>query len=188
MYPVQTPWVMGTCRTRGADLEKGMIMTARRNRKLAILGVVALAPFLLMGAAQADDGPRHEGDPKEWGPPLQALCESPAAAAAAGYNVIEGDALGNVIVGTPLADAIFAYGGNDTVWGGPRPDLICLSFGHDKGNGGAGNDAVFGEEHNDKLRGEAARDYLDGGAQNDKCDGGPQLDAAAGCEVVANVP
>lgn len=170
------------------DLEKGLIMTVRRTRKLAVLGIAVLAPLLLAGTAQATDEPHHDGPPEQWGPPLAALCDSPAAAAAAGYNVIIGNNMPNVINGGPLADAIFALGGNDTVSGGPGDDLICLGLGKDKGNGGRGNDAIFGEEHNDRLRGVAGRDYLDGGTQNDKCDGGAQLDAATACEAVVNVP
>jgi Ca2+-binding RTX toxin-like protein len=165
-----------------------MIMTARRNRKLVILGIAVLAPLVVGGAAHASDWPTHEGDPNDWGPPLAALCASPAAAAAAGYNVILGNNAANAITGTVLPDAIFSFGGNDTVEGGPRDDLLCLGLGDDKGNGNRGNDAVFGEEHNDKLRGSTERDYLDGGTQNDKCDGGPQADAATACEVVVNVP
>lgn len=163
-------------------------MTARRILRTLVLGATLVAPLALVGVAQADEGPSHDGNPKEWGPPLAALCSSPAAAAAAGYNVILGNNAPNVINGGPGPDAIFAFGGNDIVNGGPGPDLLCLGQGDDRGNGGGGNDAVFGEQQNDLLRGVRGRDYLDGGTQNDKCDGGPQADVANACEVVINVP
>jgi hypothetical protein len=173
---------------RGSDLEKGKIMSVRRNPKLAVLGVAVLAPLVLTGAAQADDDPTHTGNPRGWGPPLAALCANPDDAVAAGYNLILGDDLPNVLVGGPGADAIFAYGDNDTVWGGPGPDLLCLGKGNDMGNGGAGNDAIFGEWGNDQLLGVAGRDFLHGGPQFDQCNGGTQADAAVACEVVVNVP
>lgn len=88
-------------------------MFAPRNRKLAILGVVVLGPLVLAGAAHASDEPTHIGNPNDWGPPLAALCESPADAAAAGYNVIIGNNNPNAITGTPMADAIFSLAGDE---------------------------------------------------------------------------
>ncbi|MGI8694584.1 MAG: hypothetical protein ACR2JK_17055 [Geodermatophilaceae bacterium] len=98
-----------------------MIMFAPRNRKLAILGVVVLGPLVLAGAAHASDEPTHIGNPNDWGPPLAALCESPADAAAAGYNVIIGNNNPNAITGTPMADAIFSFAGDDTRRGWATP-------------------------------------------------------------------
>ena len=163
-------------------------MSARRNHKLAILGVAVLAPLVLASAAQASDEPTHIGNPNQWGPPLAALCADPGLAAAAGYNLILGNGAPNVLAGGAGADAIYSFGGNDIVTGGPGPDLICLGWGNDKGDGQQGNDAVFGEPDRDRLRGSVGRDWLDGGTQFDQCDGGPHGDGAAACEVVANVP
>lgn len=164
-------------------------MTSRGARRLAAISIAAITPFLLTGVASAGDGPTHQGDPQDWGPPLAELCAAgPAAAEAAGYYVIEGDNLGNVIDGTANPDAIFAYGGNDKVRSGPGADLVCLSYGHDRGRGNGGNDAVFGDQHNDDVRGDAGRDYLNGGSQNDKCYGGTGDDAGNECEVGISIP
>ena len=131
-------------------------MTARRTSRLAILGVALLTPLMLAGAALADDNPSHDGDPNQWGPPLAALCANPAAAAAAGYNVILGNGAANVIVGGPRSPTPSSRSAGTT----PSPadlGLTCCASGAGttRATVGSGNDAVFGEEDNDKLRGSA---------------------------------
>lgn len=169
-------------------------MTVRRTRWFAVVAALAMLPLMGSGVANASldaghkGGPVHKGDPKKWGPPLIKLCSSPEAAKALGYNVIILDNASNSFVGTPLADAIYALGGDDKIAGGDGADVICLGDGNDYGIGDGGNDAVFGEAGDDYILGAKQRDWLDGGVGKDRCDGGPQLDAAVNCEGVINVP
>lgn len=166
-------------------------MSTRTIRRIAFLGLVALAPLLTAGAATADPPPAHDGDPALWGPPLSALCANPALAAAAGYNVLI-DPLGNAanpaFVGSPAADAMYGQGGNDKIFGASNDDVICGGAGHDKIRGEQGSDALFGEGHNDTLKGDKRRDFLDGGNQIDDCNGGADADAGVNCETAVSIP
>ncbi len=166
-------------------------MTARRIRRIAVIGFAALTPLLGVGIASADNPPpTHVGDPALWGPAAERLCEDPDLARQAGYNVIE-DPNGNnggTFSGTLAADALYGYGGNDTIFGSAGDDVICGGSGNDKIKGEQGSDAAFGEGHNDTLKGDKARDYLDGGGQTDDCDGGAAADAEDNCETVTSVP
>jgi Ca2+-binding RTX toxin-like protein len=165
-----------------------MIMRSKCTRAALSLAGITASLAILGGAVLATGPSDHTGDPAVWGPPLEVLCDSPAAARAAGYNVIDdpvtGIQDGGLLEGTSGDDAIFANSGNDIVYAGRGNDLICGGYGFDTIHGEAGNDAAFGEEHNDTLRGGNNDDYLDGGGQNDQCDGGNGSDSAD-CETVA---
>lgn len=145
-------------------------MNSKYIRAALPLTGIAASLSILAGSALATGPADHTGDPGVWGPPLEALCDSPTDAAAAGYNVIDdpttGVADGGLLEGTNGADAIFANGGNDDVYAGAGNDLICGSF---------GNDELFGEGGN-----------LDGGTEIDRCDGGNGDDVASAlCNTVA---
>jgi Ca2+-binding RTX toxin-like protein len=148
-----------------------------------VAGVAASLAFLA-GPAFADPA-LHTGDPSQWGPPLEALCNNPIAAAADGYNVIVDDETGGLVEGTNGPDAIYSAGGNDIVNAGGGNDLVCASFGNDTVNGEGGNDALFGQGHNDTVNGGRGRDFVSGDTQTDVCEGGAGADAAdASCETV----
>ena len=165
-------------------------MNTSHRRAAAALAIfttgLTTAAIALSGAAMAATQPAHVGDPAVWGPPLEALCTDPVAAAAAGYNVIEDDTTGGLVEGTDQADVIIAAGGNDIVHAGRGDDVLCLSFGNDDAFGEGGNDAIFGQGHADDLKGGANRDFLSGGGQQDRCDGGNGDDVAdVSCETIA---
>jgi 5'-nucleotidase len=150
----------------------------------AVAGAAASLVFLAGSALAAPSD--HTGDPSQWGPDLEILCEDPIAAAAQGYNVIVDDATGGLVEGTNGPDAIYSAGGNDTVHAGGGNDLVCGKAGHDTVYGEGGNDALFGQGHNDTLRGGRGRDFVSGGNQTDVCEGGAGADSAdASCETVA---
>ncbi|MFA6413553.1 MAG: calcium-binding protein, partial [Syntrophales bacterium] len=94
-----------------------------------------------------------------------------------------------------LDNAIYGYGGNDSLIGGDGDDLLMggsgndtltdSSAGNDKlygeaGNdvlsGGDGDDRLYGGDGNDNLNGGYGNDVLDGGAGSDTLDGGPGND------------
>ncbi len=158
---------------------------------LPLAGIAATVTFVAGSALAATGPPAHTSDPAVWGPDVASLCDDPAAAAAAGYNVIEDEHpdaeghFGGLLEGTDGADAIYALGGNDIVHAGGGDDVVCGSFGNDDLFGDAGNDALIGQGHADDLRGGANSDFLDGGGQHDRCDGGNGDDAAAAtCEEI----
>ncbi len=79
-----------------------------------------------------------------------------------GNDTVNGNGLGNEIVGAR---------GNDSLRGGAGNDLI---------DGEGGNDRLFGDNDNDTLRGGAGNDTLQGGAGNDLIDGGLGNDSLTG--------
>lgn len=161
---------------------------SRRLGRTSFIGLMAVAPLALAGAAAATPVPNHVGNPAVWGPAVEALCGNPAAAGLLGYNVIVLNNNPNVFTGSPGPDAIYARGGNDTIRGGGGDDVLCLGAGHDEGRGDFGNDAVFGEAHNDTIRGDGGRDFLDGGTQVDSAFGGAGLDAGDDNEAQVSIP
>lgn len=80
----------------------------------------------------------------------------------------EGD---DFMLGTPAADVVAGFGGNDVIYGLDGHDVVC---------GGPGDDTILGGNGNDKLYGEAGNDVLLGGAGNDLGDGGPGRDRLFG--------
>ena len=99
--------------------------------------------------------------------------------------LINGTFFNNFLAGTPLADQIFGFGGNDTLLGGDGDDYMRgdnsatgapAPFpnvpGNDWMDGGNGNDRMFGDAGNDTMFGGAGNDYLDGGTGVDNMNGG----------------
>ena len=101
---------------------------------------------------------------------------------------IEGTNAGEVLDGTPRADTIYAYGGDDLVRGHSERDL--LYGGNERGwgdkiKGGTfadrifgqkGHDALYGERGDDEVRGGYGADLVSGGLGNDTLDGGAGSD------------
>jgi len=76
------------------------------------------------------------------------------------YNLIEGSPEDDVIVGTNLADLIFALGGDDIVSGEKGNDCIF---------GGEGDDIIFGNEGNDNITGDQGNDIIKGQSGDSFC-------------------
>jgi hypothetical protein len=120
-----------------------------------------------------------------------------------GFTDFQGDQI------TDLADLIYAYGGDDTVFAGHGDDVIYGDSGtlpeqtgksgksgksgkggkgapienipgDDELHGGSGNDRIFGEQGDDELYGDAGNDTLFGGIGNDTIDGGSGADQQSG--------
>ena len=62
------------------------------------------------------------------------------------------------LTGTPQADYIFGFGGNDTIDGLASNDIIY---------GGANNDRIYGSSGNDWIHGGSGNDTINGGRGND---------------------
>ncbi len=101
---------------------------------------------------------------------------------------IEGTNRGEVLDGTPRADTVYAYGGDDFVRGYSERDLLYggneIGWG-DKIKGGTfadrifgekGQDALYGERGDDEVRGGYGADLVSGGLGNDTLDGGAGSD------------
>lgn len=80
-----------------------------------------------------------------------------------------------VLVGTPDADVVAAFGGDDVIEGRGGADVICAGPGDDMVFGGSGADVLLGGAGDDILRGAAGGDTLVGGSGADllQGDGGP---------------
>ncbi len=118
-------------------------------------GFIALAAVAAVGVS-AGSVAAWVDVPDDWPPGVQqaaqqgsAYCGNPAAAAAAGYNIVIGSGLiigtnlDDLILGSPLPDRIEALAGDD---------IVCASDSGDKVRAGTGNDLVFGEGGDDRLR------------------------------------
>jgi hypothetical protein len=104
-----------------------------------------------------------------------------------GDDVLNGDALANVICGLLGNDTINGRGGNDTLFGdacGLKAKAafgaLAAAGGNDKLSGDDGNDTLFGGPGNDLLKGGKGNDKLFGGRGNDTLDGGPGNDTLNG--------
>jgi Ca2+-binding RTX toxin-like protein len=82
-------------------------------------------------------------------------------AARGGNDTVYGSYRGDIIHGGTGLDELFGLGGNDTLHGGDDIDTL---------NGGSGADTLFGD---------AGQDTLIGGAGNDELNGGADVDAAS---------
>jgi len=101
-----------------------------------------------------------------------------------------GDDAGSAkIIGTPDADVIVTFGGNDEVYGKGGADRICLGPGDDYAQGGTqrdridgswGHDTIEGGNGKDILRGSTGRDTISGDDQNDRIYGGDGKDNLGG--------
>ena len=105
----------------------------------------------------------------------------------AGNNVFDASKV------TSLNVSLQGAGGNDTLKGGTKNDIlwgqqgndrIVAGSGHDILRGGIGNDTLFGQNGNDRLLGEDGNDILIGNEGNDTLEGGNGIDRIQG---VANV-
>lgn len=90
-----------------------------------------------------------------------------SAGAAAGNDVIHGDAGDDLIYGGGGDDSISGDEGNDTIFGGDGNDTIVGGVGDDLLFGEDGDDELFGGDGNDTLSGGLGNDLLTGGAGND---------------------
>ncbi|MCD6035040.1 MAG: hypothetical protein K0R63_781 [Rickettsiales bacterium] len=84
-----------------------------------------------------------------------------------GDDVLNGNELGNRLVGN---------GGNDTIHGNGGDDVILGGSGNDVLEGGEGNDTIFGGSENDVIKGDAGNDFLYGEEGNDTINGGDGSD------------
>ena len=87
------------------------------------------------------------------------------------YNMIIGSEDDDVLIGTTLADLIFAHGGDDLISGNKGNDCIF---------GGDGDDIIFGNEGNDHISGQGGNDIIKGHSGEDSIAGGPGLDVLDG--------
>jgi len=74
---------------------------------------------------------------------------------AAGYS--------DILIGSALANVVYADGGNDRVDGGDGDDTLYGGDGDDKIYAGEGNDAVYGGAGNDVIFASGGADFEDGG-------------------------
>lgn len=95
----------------------------------------------------------------------------------------------DVFQGSPLADRlrifngndrIFGFAGNDEFWGGAGVDRLNGGVGNDTLNGDAGNDVLNGDAGNDNLLGGTGNDNMVGGGGNDQLTGGVGVDVLRG--------
>jgi Ca2+-binding RTX toxin-like protein len=79
-----------------------------------------------------------------------------------------GNAMANLIVGTPLFDALDGAAGNDTIYGGTGNDRLYGQGGGDVLTGRTGADLLYGEGGNDRFVYEALDDSPAAEAARDK--------------------
>ena len=72
--------------------------------------------------------------------------------------LVEGDNGDNTLTGTPRADTIRAFAGEDVVWGFSGRDQIF---------GGNGADELYGNSYGDRISGGGGEDHLYGGYGDD---------------------
>lgn len=107
------------------------------------------------------------------------------------FNLIEGTAGNDVIVGTDGDDLIFGLSGNDLISGGLGNDCIFGGSGDDIISGDAGDDTIKGNSGHDVLKGltgndiiyaNSGSDVIDGGANLDRCYSDSEKDLLQNCE------
>jgi Ca2+-binding RTX toxin-like protein len=92
-------------------------------------------------------------------------------------NEVTGTSAGETINGIAgLKNRIDGAGGNDTITGGNRDDVLTGSFGNDILNGGGGNDYLLGGTGTDTLNGQDGNDVLESGGEGGTLDGGADND------------
>ncbi|HEX8103489.1 MAG TPA: calcium-binding protein [Solirubrobacteraceae bacterium] len=118
----------------------------------------------------ANDGTDEDGDGVvEEGDDVRADVED--------VHTADGD---DVIVGSPVANALYGGQGDDQITGGGGADRLDGSFGEDKLAGGDHDDVLDGGPDADVLSGGPAVDRLSGGPGPDALDGGTGADVLAG--------
>ena len=97
------------------------------------------------------------------------------------YNMIIGSEDDDVLIGTTLADLIFAKGGDDIISGSKGNDCILGGEGNDIIFGNDGNDHLSGQGGNDIIKGHSGEDFVFGGFGLDVIDGGEDIDT---CKII----
>ena len=92
------------------------------------------------------------------------------------YNSIMGTPDEDVLLGTNVADLIFAFEGDDTISGAKGNDCIFGGDGDDIIFGNEGNDNISSGEGSDIIKGQSGEDVLSGGNGIDIIDGGDDRD------------
>jgi Ca2+-binding RTX toxin-like protein len=92
---------------------------------------------------------------------------------------VDGSRFKDVLIGNASANWIRGFGGND---------IIVVSAGHDRGEGGNGRDNVRGGRGNDRLAGGPGRDRLVGGGGRDRLSGGAGRDSCRNGERLIGCP
>jgi Ca2+-binding RTX toxin-like protein len=87
---------------------------------------------------------------------------------------------GDTLTGTPQADALFGYGGVDTLNDGPNDAEPLVDTGADTLNGGLGGDFLNAGDGGDLLRGGGGEDDLKGDLGKDNLNGGSDADQEDG--------
>jgi len=119
------------------------------------------------------DGSTFDSDQVGFWDPIHPAEAAHQAWGAYGAFVMEGGStaalndFGNLNVGSNGANAVFAYGGSDTVLALGGDDVVFSGSGNDQVLAGSGNDIVSGGSGNDVLLGQSGNDIIDGGAGND---------------------
>ncbi|TSB01856.1 beta strand repeat-containing protein [Sphingorhabdus contaminans] len=100
-------------------------------------------------------------------------------------NILNGNGLGNTLLGLDGNDTINGNagddvlrggGGNDNINGGTENDTLFGDAGTDTLLGGAGNDIIAGGSGSDTLNGQSGLDILVGGTGRDSMNGGTEAD------------
>ena len=86
----------------------------------------------------------------------------------------------DLFIGSPLADLLRGYGGNDTINAGEGANYVRGDDGDDVLNGGSGFDDINGNMGNDTVSTGAGDDYAVGGKDNDVLFGGAGNDIVWG--------
>src|ERR687895_700057 len=101
-------------------------------------------------------------------PLVAALAAAGVCTATSVAATVDGDDGPNRLVGTPEADVIRAFGGNDRVRALGGNDTSFGELGPDRLGGGRGNDMNDGGPDRDRLRGGPGNDVQNGGDHNDR--------------------
>ena len=102
-----------------------------------------------------------------------------------GSQLIIGTDDKDFIVGSLLADTIFAKEADDEIQSSEGQDQVFAGPGSDTIQSGSGNDQAFGQEGDDNIVGGLDDDFLDGGSGNDHLYGGfgdDQLKGGSGAD------
>ena len=87
-----------------------------------------------------------------------------------GNDTINGGGRNDILQGGAGNDSVNGAGGNDTISGGTGNDTLNGGAGNDRIQGGPGNDSINGEAGDDTLTGGPGRDTISGGVGNDTVD------------------
>ena len=111
---------------------------------------------------------------------VAALAAAGVFTATAVAATIDGDDGPNRLKGTPEADVIQAFGGDDRVLAFAGNDRVLLGAGDDRTFTGPGDDETLGGPGDDRIRSGAGNDSANGEAGQDRLVGGPGDDALQG--------